>query len=542
MPTVRFARWLVPMVLLAGAGLAFGDSPADASHKLARTVDRLLTEEVLSKSPEQPAGRCSDETFLRRAFLDLVGVPPAPDDVLAFALDARPDKRNRLVDTLLADKDFGRNWARYWRDVILYRRTEDRALVAAESVTSYLAEEFHRGTPWDQIARSFVTARGDVREVGATAIIMAQAGQPEETVSELSRIFCGIQIQCAQCHDHPTDAWKREQFHQLAAFFPRVAVQPRPEEKTFRVVVDDLPALFRRNDNNRFRGTPEHRMPDLKRPGEPGSVMQPVFFVGGQSVPLGTRDAERRAKLAEWLTSAENPWFARSFVNRVWAELLGEGFYAEIDDLGPERECVAPKTLDCLAEAFVAGGYDVKALYRTLLATDAYQRVSRARRSPNDPPFLANVAQRLRSDQLFDSLVVALGLDETRMSNNRGPMNRPFARGPRFAFNAAFGFDPSDPREDVQGSIPQALLLMNSPAINFAVSGLNPNGLGGLLRSVPKDEDLVTDLYVRVLSRAPTADEKKRALDYVRQVALRAEAFEDLLWAMVNSAEFLHRP
>jgi hypothetical protein len=366
---------------------------------------------------------------------------------------------------------------------------------------------------------------------------MAQMGSPEDTVAEISRIFLGVQIQCAQCHDHKTDRWTREQFHQLAAFFPRVAVRPNrdQERRSFEVVADDSPRRFRGNMMNRFRGTPEHYMPDLDDPQAQGTRMQPILFATGQSLEFGTPDAERRGQLAAWITSPENPWFAKATVNRLWSELVGEGFYEPVDDMGPDREPTAPKTIDYLAASFAASGYDMKWLYRTIAATEVYQRESAPRRQPNETPFAANCPQRLRSDQLYNALTRALGLRETNFGGGgRYGMMGPFA-GPRAQFGQVFAYDPSEPRDELEGSIPQALALMNSQQISSLISASPFTPLGKLLRSTDDNEDVVVELYLRSLAREPSDGELARCLQYVSQVNDRNEAFEDILWALVNS-------
>ncbi|MCH8923063.1 MAG: DUF1549 domain-containing protein, partial [Planctomycetes bacterium] len=379
----------------------------EKSTATAAQVDKLLVAELFADGKEKPAPRAGDETFLRRVSLDLIGQLPSPEQTIAFSLDPAENKRAVIVDSLLADPRFGANWGAYWRDVIMYRSNDQRARIAAEPLTRYLAGQFNRGASWDKVATAMLTARGDVRENGATGLIMAQLGRPAETTAEVSRIFLGIQLQCAQCHDHKTDRWKREQFHQLAAFFPRVAVRPvrNGTMRSFSVVADDNPPRRRRpNNNNRYAGTLEYFMPDLDNPKAPGTRMTPTLFTSGQTLKLGTPDAVRRSTLAKWITDKKNPWFAKAFVNRIWAEMVGEGFYEPIDDMGPDRKPSAPKTIDYLAGWFAESGYNVKALYRTIAATEAYQRESRSRRTPKDKPFAASCPQRLRADQLFAQL------------------------------------------------------------------------------------------------------------------------------------------
>jgi hypothetical protein len=537
-----------PGAVMLASLLVYAYAPLFAGEVLvedtSQHIDELLQGE-LAAGPSQSLSACSDEVFLRRVSLDLAGQLPTPQKVLAFVEDKSPDKRARLIDELLASEDFGRNWARYWRDVIMMRRSDERALIARQPLETHLVNVLNENTPWNEVASGFITALGDVRENGSTGLIMAQMGRPEDTVAEVSRIFMGIQIQCAQCHDHPTDRWKREQFHELAAFFPRVAVRPTGMDgpRSFAVVADDAPQFRRRvNNDNRFRGTPEHYMPDLEDPQARGTKMQPVLFATGAKLDLGTKDAERRATLAQWVTAKENPWFAKAMVNRLWSELVGEGFYEPVDDIGPDRTCNSPKTLEHLSTAFAESGYDVKRLYRTILLTDAYQRESQPRRSHGQPAFAANCPQRLRGDQLFDALVRAIGLSD-RGGGFRGRGGAGYAAfgSPRGQFSQLFGYDPSDPREEVEGSIPQALAMMNSSQINSLMKVDSSTQLGRLVRQEQSNVEVVTQLYLRTLARQPSEMELRKCLEYVEEVGDREEAFEDVQWSLVNSAEFLHR-
>lgn len=531
--------FLFAVTLAAGAmaGRLQAASPEIAA--LAEKIDTSLAKELELGSTVEAS---DDATFLRRAFLDLIGQTPTPDDVLAFSLDPDETKRARIIDQLLEDEAFGENWARYWRDTIMYRRVEPRAALAINALEEYLRDQLNSNAGWDRIATDFITATGDIRENGAAALIMAQAGKPEDVVAEVSRIFLGIQIQCAQCHDHPTDRWQREQFHELAAFFPRVAIRARRdgEKRSFEVSVNDQARRRRRNNNNNNRniGTPEHFMPDLDDPSSQGTKIQPVFFLTGEDLPFGTRDADRRGTLAEWITAPENPWFAKAFVNRVWAELAGEGLCEPVDDMGPDREGIAPATLELLATAFADSNYDVKWLFRTIMATRTYQQDSRTRRDFDDPPLEANCPQRLRADQLYDALAGALGIADRRTPRGGGAYGR---GGPRAAFNLAFGFDPSEPRGEVKSSVQQALLMMNSPLVNQPINARRNGRLSAILKSHTDDRDAISELYLLTLSRAPSSDEVQKCLRYIRQVDNRGEAFEDLQWALVNSTEFLHR-
>ena len=522
--------WLMFSSVVALAG-------PDAA-KVAKQLDKLLAEE-LGHDRSNTAPKIDASLFVRRAYLDITGKIPKPEQRQVYLDDKKPNKRTRLINQLLAQESFGTNQARYWRDVILSRKIQERIGTGEDSLLRDLSKWINEGRPWDAIAREFITAEGKVIENGATAIMLAQDGQTEEVAAEVSRIFLGIQIQCAQCHDHPWDSWEREQFHQLAAFFPRIGVRQEPKSRPPTFIVhsnnNKLNPKRKPPQNINRRGWPEHFMPDLDKPEEIGKMVQPKFFLTGLEKPIGTADLERRQSLADSLT--KDPWFSAALVNRVWSELVGEGFYEPIDDIGPERTPTAPKTVKRLAKAFEQSGYDLKWLYRTVMLTEAYQRESRPRRNPSEIPMTASIAQPLRGDVLFDSLLQVLDIKEKslgRVGSQRGG-------SPRKVFNASFGYDPSLSRETVVTSIPQTLALMNTPAINRHVRDTKNTMLGKMIRKTKDDTAIVNQLYVKTLSREPTEDELQRALAYRAKMPNSTQPWEDLLWALVNSAEFAHR-
>ncbi|MCE9556008.1 MAG: DUF1549 and DUF1553 domain-containing protein [Planctomycetes bacterium] len=535
---------LVFFCLLAFSALVSADAatpnlqPSAADRNPARVaaeVDRLLAEEALQG--KQIAPEVDDATYLRRVSLDIIGEPPTPAEITAFVLDPASDKRSRVVAKLLANPLYGQNWARYWRDVIMARRSNDRALgLAGNSVVVHLTEQFNQGRGWDAITRSFITATGKVRSQGSTALSIAHEGKPEETAAETARVFLGIQLQCAQCHDHPYDSWKREQFHQLAAYFPRVVVRPLKQD----VLPDfEITSIEKVRGGGRNKALPEHYMSDLKDPKAKGTLTQPLFFLGGEKEEVGMTDRERRATLAARITSRDNPWFAKALVNRIWAELLGRGFYEPIDDLGADRKCAAPKTVDYLTRQFVDSGYDLRWLIKTITATAAYQRQGLARAESDKTPFSAVAIQPLRADVLFSALSVSLqvyDLDQVK-PNRRG---RP--EGPRLQFDQVFGFDPSQPRDEVTASISQALLMMNSPQLARAMrADTQQSPLGRLATAVKDDDQVLEEIYLRTLSREPSDTELAQARAHIKQTGNRGGALEDILWALVNSAEFRER-
>jgi hypothetical protein len=362
----------------------------------------------------------------------------------------------------------------------------------------------------------------------------------------MSRIFMGVQIQCAQCHNHPSDRWKREQFHEMAAFFPRVAIRraAKGQGQSFEIVSLSRP-VRKRSPADTEGAKLEHYMPDLENPEAEGTLMKPIFYATSQKLSLGASDEERREQLAKWMTSRGNHWFDKAFVNRIWGEMVGHGFQEPLDDLGPDRKPAAPKTFEFLSREFASSDYDHKWLIRVITSTSMYQRVSRPRHDHSEDLFAATCTQRLRGDQLFNALAKAIGLDEAGMDRVRGAKKgalRAAARSPRGQLNQVFGYDPSDRRDEVASSIPQALLLMNGPELNRLMSARNPrSALGQLLEREKDNEAVVTELYLRTLSREPKDAEMKKCLEYVGATDGRETAFEDLQWALINSTEFLFR-
>jgi Protein of unknown function (DUF1549)/Protein of unknown function (DUF1553)/EF hand len=588
------------------------------SAAVAAAVDKLILEN-LTETGTNPAPKTSDEDFLRRVHFDLAGTVPTPREVTMFGLDPDPDKRLKLVDKLLASDAYANNWSAYWRDVIFLRATDMRARAMVGSFEKWMADQFRENNSWDKITTSLLTATGEVNEHGETALMFAHDGQADEIAAEASRIFLGIQIQCANCHDHPSDKWKRQQFHQLAAFFPRVQIKRDGKVKPpiYTVVSFAEPAaakgrgkgaakgkaaggflehperLFARFDRNHdgkltkdeVRGTPiekqfdrllavadankdgaltvkeikeapapggkprataEHFMPDLKNPSSKGTKMEPIFFVNGKRPASGLSDEARRHALAKYITAANDPWFSRAYINRVWSEMLGEGFYMPVDDMGPSRQARMPEALDVLADAFVANKYDTKWLFKTIARTETYQREIRAKDpSVESPPaFAASSPKRLRADQLFNAITKVLGIEGAEpqdSAESAGKGKNRYARGPRAQFDFLFGYDPSTNQDDLQGNVPQALFMMNSRLINGLIHGEGKTRLSHILKQYDDDKDAVREVYVLTLSREPSAKEEAICLNYVKDAGNRREGFEDVMWSLMNSSEFLSK-
>jgi Protein of unknown function (DUF1549)/Protein of unknown function (DUF1553) len=514
-------------------------------------IDSML-EQNLSEAKVIPARLTTDEEFVRRVCLDVTGKLPTPEQLARFVRDHEKNKRGRLIDFLLDSPEYANNWARYWRDVIQYHAANTNLnQVRYPALEKWLAEQFAKNAPWDEIAGELITATGRNDENGAVVFTLAQMAQPVEMAGEVSRVFMGVQIQCAQCHDHPNDPWKREQFHEFAAFFAGTRSRRAGGQTVAQAKAKGVQPAF----EVVAQGRPNYTMPDLKDPQKQIPV-KPHFFLASktEAVPESLSVNQRRTLVASYVTGQDNPWFAKAFVNRMWTSLMGEGFYNPVDDMGPTRAPNMPELLDALATQWQEGGYDIKWLFRTILNTKAYQRESRASNTAaGRTPFASNCPSRLRSDQILDALVQALNLPLDRAGGRGAALGKAAAKkaagagplalrnNPRFAINLLFGVDPSIPSDDVLGTIPQALFLMNSQPINRAIQASNGTVLGEILSATPDDRQALEALYIRVLARRPNAKEVSTCGRYLETVGNRREAFEDILWSLINSTEFLSR-
>lgn len=498
-------------------------------------VDAVLLKELRAAGySAETVSLTTDEQFIRRVSLDLTGQLPSPTDTAEFVATTDPDKRSQLINQMLDSDAFARHWARFWRDVVTARITNRRSMGLTRSFEEWLYEQLRANQSWAEITRSILTAEGELRftlnqpsaQNGSLFFLVAHdSDEAEERAAETSRVFLGIQIQCAQCHDHPSEKWTRGHFHEFAAYFARTKFdQLFIDKKLSGVQLLTLPDR-------------EHKVVSLTDP-EVTSVAHPRFLDGDQP-GINLTDRERRRALADSVVSKTNHWFAAAYVNRTWGELMGQSFYRQVDDLGPKKEVIFPEVLTALTGSFQTSDYDIKALFRTIMNTDAYQW----QLGPNDTlasslPFAFATPRRLRADALWDALVHVLGKLEPGARFHTGGgvrFNSSFLEG---RFRKEFDFDPSLHPEEVNGTIPQALFLMNNQVLNKQIEATRTSALGGILRDHPVDQDAVEQVYLLALARQPTERELARCQKYIAAAPTRAAALEDILWALINSTEF----
>jgi hypothetical protein len=524
---LRFLLLLSVAVTSNRTGAAGAVAPSES--EIAAQVDALFRK---ADGPAKTSAVVDDATFLRRVSLDLTGRLPTPEQMSRFAADKSPDRRQRLVESLLNSEAYAVNWGRYWRDVVTYHTPASGNYLRWQLFDRWWVEQLRRNRPWDEVVTALITASGINDEIAPVNYLTGLYGNPVEIAATTSRVFLGVQIQCAQCHDAKTEKWRRKEFHELAAYFGRARLIQHKDVAGRGTPYD----IESRSDG-------QYTMTD-KRDASHLIEMRPRFLTGEGLLPLESDDVERRQVLARLITSPENPWFAPCYVNRIWTAMLGWGFYPGVADLGGGSRPQYPEVLGLLEENWIASGHDVRWLFRTITRTEAYQQ-SRQGDSGGHPHNPAVCPSRLRPEQVFESLQQVLGFNENDKSIPApGPRSAPAVQrheGLRNMVYQAFKVDPSLPRAEVHGTIPQALLMMNSVLVYSGTSAKGKTLLAALLERGLDDGQIIDGLYERALARRATAREREACLRYVRGADSREEALEDVLWCLVNSTEFLHK-
>jgi hypothetical protein len=551
--SIRLATlFIVPLLCQA---VAFGEETCrpPAASGVTPEQDCLTPEELAARIDATfeadwraagiaPAPLADDAEFMRRVYLDITGKIPSVAEAQAFLDDAAADKRRRLVENLLGRGSFAAHFANVWRELLLpgtNTNVETRAL--APAFEAWLKVRFAANVPYDALVGELLTARLTAAAqpvVGRrttlapspAAFFQVNENKPENLAASASRIFLGMQVQCAQCHDHPFSHWRRQQFWALAAFFG--GLQPNMDQQDGEAVPVAATSA----------GPLSIKIPDTE------TVVEARFLDG--SAPPFRAGEDARLMLSRWLTGRQNRYFARAAVNRLLDLFYGHGFVEPVDDLDERHPPSHPELFDELAGQFACHHYDLKFLVRTIAVTRAYQLSSRTEaesRGPETPDspmanpvehFARMPLKRMTPEQLYDSLLEATAFREGLQPQNPNP--NPFSDDTmRGQFLARFA-DDSARRSEAQTSILQALSLMNG---SFTAGAASPDR-GQLLSAVNELPYLDTagrieTLYLATLSRRPTAEELSRVVAYIGRSANEKEALADLFWALLNSAEFI---
>lgn len=561
----------IPAALLAFSivGAALAQPESAEAIPLSDAIDAEIAA-VWKRDNIKPAPASTDEEFLRRAYLDTIGLPPTPDEVRAFLADKSREKRAAVIDRLLDDARFGRHMGDVWANIMLGRGGRDFS-GASHLFAVWFAERVNANAGFDDIIYDVVTATGTLSENPAVApYTRAIPARTADIAGNISRTMTGIQIQCAECHDHPYEsAWTEQTFSGVASFFSTVSVRVNPRSQPADPVVADDARPVRIPPGGIENLPPQAR----ERIAELARYSTPVFL-DGTPLKTSTRDLWRAA-MARWMTR-DNAQTARYVANRFWSFAFGTGLVDPADDFNSFNEASHPELLRVLGQDLIDNGYDIKRLYRAILNSRTWQLSSRdAPAKAERWHFASAPVRRLSPEQFFGALLQAgVGHDiargyRAREANPLQRLQRMARRGegrPEVSIdNAALerltewygklddGWylrrsmaqnytrtSSDDEMTEADGftmSIDQALAVMNGDITNRITGATRGTMLSELLRSQTDNRQRLDELFLRVLSRYPKATERTAMLNYLRQNS-GAAAWEDIMFALIAGTEF----
>lgn len=480
----------------------------------------------LEKLGLAPAELCTDSEFIRRASLDAIGVLPKPDRVREFLEDHSADKREKLIDELLANPAYGDYWAIKWAD-LLRPNTQRVGVKPVYLFNQWLRESFRHNKPYDQFAREILTAQGSTHQYGPV-VIFRDRREPADVVTLVSQVFLGIRMECAKCHHHPNEKWSQNDFYQLAAVFGQLH---RKGQGISAPISGEAEFIW-------YAPGGEVRHPLTNELMPPKAPDGPAFEAQSGGDP--------RAAFADWLAQPDNPFFARAAVNRVWGEIMGRGIVDPVDDFRASNPPTNEALLDALAKDFMRHGYDLKHLIRTILCSRVYQLSSEpSQYNIGDMRnFARSYRRRLPAEVMLDAVCDFVGVPENldglapgsravQTWNNK--LDSPFLD----AFSRPNSSADPPCERDRGTSIVQALHLMNSPRLQAKISDAKGRA-ARLANSTMTPAEIVEELYLAAYARRPDDDEMKAATAVFDQPgAARKSATEDVMWALINSAEFV---
>jgi len=485
----------------------------------------------------QPSEYADDAEWFRRVHLDIIGRIPSHEEIEQY-LQSKSDRPSRslIIGRLLAQREYVQNWTNIWTNLAIGRQTPRR--VSRRGMEKYFRFAFAENRPWNEMVSELLLAEGHFEENGEVNYLLAQMTMRDEQVlatAKTARLFLGQQLQCVQCHNHPFNQWKQEQFWQFNSFFRQVGkIDHRKIDPDTGRRVDDYSEIIARD----FSGPVHFDQRDgLKR------VAYPIFQ--GEEVEPDS-STNRREALVKLLNQGEQPLIARAIVNRMWAHFFGYGLVNPVDDMGPHNPAVMPELLDLMSEEFVKSNYDLKQLISWICNCEAYQLTSRyGRENKIDDPgageaplFSKMYLRSIEPEQLYDSLLTATKVSEgsDRSFEEEEQRRRNWLR----QLVVTFGNDEGTESTSFNGTIPQALMMMNGDLIRNAISVEEGSYLHSLISNESmKPNEKATHIYLSTLSRRPSTREMKSVQRLFKQQNNAPVAYQDLLWALLNSNEFI---
>ena len=500
----------------------FKPTPVPADNFVDAQVIRKLND--LRVTPSETA---DDATFLRRVYIDLIGIQPKPDEVEAFLKNTDSDKRAKVVDSLFLRPEFVDWWSLKWGDLL----QNSRSRVSPQAMYAFrewIRSSVSSNKPLDQFCRELLTSSGGYLE-DPTSAYLASSKDTDDTIQRATEVFCGVRMLCAKCHAHPFENWSQADYYGLHSFFNQIAVKTDtrlPNVQNARTVILNRDAAFTTNPRS--------------------GKIQPPRFLGGVE-PKTEKGVDRRKVYADWLTSPENPYFARSLANRFWSYFFNRGIIEPVDDIRTTNPPINAELLAALTKDFVDSKFDVRHLMRTIVLSRTYQRsgIPNATNAHDGDNFSRAVPRRMPAEALLDSLVQATGVAES------------FAGAPA-GFNAAELPDPQVENEflslfgkpsraeacecerDSGSNMLQALTFINGKSIIGKVSA--PTGLPAqLVNKKLSDEKAIDQLYLWTLARPATDKERELGMKFIKSYDAkdRLGAVQDLMWALLNSRDFM---
>ncbi|TWU47550.1 hypothetical protein Poly51_53500 [Rubripirellula tenax] len=482
-------------------------------------IDQMVGQK-LQKLRILPSPLCSDEEFIRRVTIDIVGELPAEEDYRRFVADVAPDKRTELIDRLLERKEFSEIWAMKFAQLLMIKSTNQVSYKSAFLYANWLTDKFARNVPIDEMVRELLTSTGGTFTSPPTNFYEIER-DTLKTSENVAQVFMGIRTQCAQCHNHPFDRWTMDDYYGFASFFAQVG-RKNGEDYREQIVY------------NRFSGEVNHLV--TKKP-------VPPTFLGGESP--ATKGKDRREVLATWLTSPENPFFAKSIANRVWAHFMGVGVVEPVDDIRVSNPASNPELFDELGKRLVEYKFDFRRLVRDICTSDAYQRsTSENETNAHDHlNFSHAVVRRVPAESLLDCICQVTQSPDKFRGLPLGARAVQIADGTTTNyFLTAFGRSPRatvcDCEATTDPSLSQALHLLNGDSVQSKIARSKIVEKWFVDEKLPV-ETVIDRIYVRCLSRSPTEKESADLIASMKDDPNQVAALQDVFWAVLNSREFV---
>lgn len=495
------------------AGFAWNDPPELGF------IDHLVHEKL--QTLQIPASDlCSDDEFLRRAYLDAAGRLPTVAETEAFLNDLSEEKRARLIDELLESRDHAAFWALKWADVLRVNSGKINPQGVAK-FNRWIYEGVLNDQPMDDFARELLTASGSVFEHPAANYWRASR-EPTDATETTAQLFLGVRIQCAKCHNHPFERWSQDNYYGIAAAFARIGRKNGPTPNDEVVFVQDGG--------------------DVTQPRTGQTMKVHLLLKGDIDVPPG---ADRRAVFADWLTQPDNPFFARATVNRIWGHLLGRGIVEPVDDFRDSNPPSNAKLLDELAKQFVEHGYSRKWAIRTIMNSATYQRSSRTLDlNKDDEIYFSHATTRmLTAEQLLDAICAVTGVAESFPGVPAGTPATQLPEPPKDNYFLKIFGQPQremacECERSSESNLSQALQMINGPTVHNKLRDDNGR-INQLIAAGKTDDEIITALYLSAVSRTPSTAELDASKQHIAASENRRFGLEDVGWAVLNSKEFL---